>query len=121
MDEKVNISPNDTLNKTTKRPFITRLCEKKGCTVKEASVIYEMFIATLMDEILAGNKVILTGFGDFMLKSHKGHKIRFSKNDVIDEYLTLKFSASNTLNRQLRESSNDLLETVKNYEKKTKT
>lgn len=101
--------------KTTKQPFIihlrNKMRNKKDCTTREASEIYDIFIATLMDEILAGHKVVLTGFGNFTLKIHKGHKIRFTENsDNMNDYLTLKFTSSNTLCKTLR--SDELLKKV---------
>ena len=106
-------------SKITKRPFITKLCEKKGYTAKEASDIYELFMDTLIEELFKGNEVTLTGFGNFALKLHKGHKIRFSQNENISEYLTLKFTASHTLNKKLREPDNQkLIKKIKAAEEK---
>lgn len=104
------------VKKITKRPFIASLCTKKGYDVKEASEIYELFMDTLIEEILDGNEVTLTGFGNFILKYHKGHKIQFSQKTAIDDYLTLKFTASNILNNRLRALNPELTSKIRQHE-----
>ena len=79
--------------------------------------IYNAFMNTLLDEIFAGNEVVLTGFGTFSLKPHKGHKVRFSDKDEINDYLILKFTTSEMLIHKLRESSPELMEKVTNSQK----
>lgn len=99
--------------KVSKRLFIEKISKKKNCTPEEAVDIYESFMEVLTDEILKGNEVILTGFGNFTLKYHKGHRIHFSDKKSIGEYLTLRFSSSNVLNSKLREPNSKLMEKIK--------
>ena len=112
----------DSNTKITKRPFITKLAEKKEYSPKEASDIYELFIDTLVSEVLKGNEVMLTGFGSFSLKCHKGHPIKFIKKEKsqINEYLVLKFTASNTLSKKLRKCENNKILIAKIKEKADK-
>ena len=92
----------DNNGKITKRLFIAKIQEKNVCNVEDATYIYESFMNVLTDCILEGREVILTGFGNFILKPHKGHKFCFSNDDKINDYITLKFSTSNVFNRNLR-------------------
>lgn len=105
--------------KVTKRPFIAKLAEK-GYTLKEASDIYKAFVDSLIEEVLKGNEVMLTGFGRFSLKLHKGHPIKFTDTPMPD-YLVLKFVASNTLSKNLRthENNENLIKNIKNQNKKS--
>lgn len=103
--------------KISKKVFLNRLCEKKACTLKEASDIYEVFIDTLRDELLNGNEVIFSGFGSFALRLHKGHKIRFARgDDNIDDYLMLKFQLSPTFNKKYLKSNEMLIEKIRQRE-----
>lgn len=105
---------NTACTKITKAEFLDRFCEKKGCSLKEASDIYEMFIETLLDEILKGNKVIFTGFGNFFLTVHKNHKIGFAGADAeVSDYLVFKFQPSLVLTRNRIRNNKKLLEKVK--------
>lgn len=96
------------MDKITKRTFI-ELLEKKIAEMNNdalsAEDIYELFMETLTDEILKGNNVTLTGFGNFELKPHGGHTVHFSaETKKIDSYLTLRFYPSNVFNKRLRDS-----------------
>lgn len=103
--------------KLTKRQFITKIYRKTGYTREMSKKIYDAFMNTLLDELFAGNEVILTGFGTFSLKPHKGHKVRFSEKGEISDYLILKFTTSEMLIHRLRESSPELIEKIVNSQK----
>lgn len=100
--------------KVSKRLFIEKITKKKNCSPEEAVDIYETFMDVLTEEILKGNEIMLTGFGNFTLKYHKGHPVHFSnRRESICEYLTLRFTASNVLNSKLREPNSKLMEMIK--------
>jgi len=104
-----------TVTKISKRPFITAL-QNQGYTSEEAMNLYETFMNTLIAEITSGKEVSLTGFGNFTLKYHKGHPIQFADDrKAVNGYLTLKFSASHTLNRRLRNDTR-LIDLIKQRE-----
>ena len=96
------------MNKISKRAFIELLGKRLAGTDKNAlsaEGIYDLFMETLTDEILKGNTVTLTGFGNFELKPHGGHTVHFSADTKkIDSYLTLRFYSSNVFNKRLRDS-----------------
>ena len=93
----------DNNAKITKRQFIAKIQERNVCNAEDATHIYESFMGVLTESILEGQEVILTGFGNFILKPHKGHKVCFAnEGESINDYLTLKFSTSNVFNRKLR-------------------
>ena len=91
---------------TTKRPriskraFISRVAARSDQSVRVVSEIYEALFGELTTAISSGETVVLTGFGRFYRQAHKGHKVRFGKDDV-DDYPVLKFSASRSANRRL--------------------
>lgn len=84
----------------SKREFISRIAVRSGLPVRMVSEVYEALFGELGDAVACGETVVLTGFGRFYRQAHKGHKVRFGKDDV-DDYQVLKFSASRTINRQL--------------------
>ena len=87
------------MEKISKRKFIALLKDRMDLTYEDAKYVYENFIGLMSDELLKGNKLILTGFGTIYLKTHKGHIVR---NKHIDDYLYVKFVTSNVLNTQLQ-------------------
>lgn len=95
--------------KISKKKFVAQLSEKTGCTVVEATKMYESFISVLSENILSGNEVVLMGFCRLYLSPRQGHIIRsrFSNSDTMQEsmmkdHLVLKLSTSDGLNRSLR-------------------
>lgn len=118
-EDKIMQSEQETRSdKISKHKFIDRLCENSNYSRKEASDIYELFINTLLKEILAGNQVCLIGLGKFELKSHKGHKVHFGNNSLVDDYINLKFEVSHSLRKRLNNDS-FLLKRVKTRENQT--
>ncbi len=93
--------------KITKRQFIAKISKKGKCKYREADEIYKLFLDTLTEEILAGNQVILSGFGVFELKSHRGNEVRFSEKTNCDEYYVLGFRASKSLKSAINNRRSD--------------
>lgn len=106
------------MEKITKRRFIAiineRLAKRTSASPVSATEMYDIFMDTLTDELLKGNSIILTGFGNFDLKPHRGHRIGFeNKSDTpIEDYLVVKFAASNVFNRRLRHSAPELFDEI---------
>lgn len=96
--------------KMTKREFIAFLAEKNQISYRRAEKIYNMVFDGLESAVLSGRDLTLTGFGRFYLQKHRGHKIRGRGADGLapgtksrlDDYLVVKFSASEILNRKAR-------------------
>lgn len=84
----------------SKREFISRVATRSGLSIRVVSKAYEALFGELTDAASRGETVVLTSFGRFYRQDHKGHKVRFGKNDV-DDYSVLKFSASRSINRRL--------------------
>lgn len=90
----------------SKREFISRVASRSGTTVRSVSDVYEALFGELTEAVAGGETVVLTGFGRFYRQDHKGHKVRFGKEDV-DDYSVLKFSASRSLNRRLDDEADE--------------
>lgn len=90
-----------------KREFIARASVRSGQSQRLVSAVYEAIIKELLESVVRGEAVVLTGFGRFYRQDHKGHKVRFGKEDV-DGYSVLKFSASRSMNRNLGEEADGL-------------
>ncbi len=84
----------------SKREFIARVSAHSGWPIKTVSSIYEGIFSELTEAVSQGETVVLTRFGRFYRQAHKGHKVRFGKQDI-DDYSVLKFSASPSVNRHL--------------------
>lgn len=74
----------------------------KSFTLKDVETIYKGIVQTLFHIVSRGDTVTLSGFGSFYVQKHKGHPVQFGGVDKIDDYHTLKFSASVTANRDIR-------------------
>ena len=86
--------------RVNKHEFISRVAARTGLSIKVARGVYAALFGELTDAARRGETVVLTGFGRFYRQDHKGHKVRFGKEDVPD-YSVLKFSASGRVNRRL--------------------
>lgn len=68
--------------------------------------IYETIRSHILDNVKSGAVVSLAGFGAFYLQKHKGHPVRFKKdNHSVPDYMVLKFSPSDVVNREIRQPS----------------
>lgn len=104
------------ITKVTKKPFIAKIASKKGCDIKEATKIYQLFIDTLIEELMTGNEVVLTGFGSFSTKIHRGHEVIFGGNKHMDDYIILKFKVAHTFKERLRNPDSKLLDKLRKTE-----
>lgn len=87
-------------DRVNKREFIARVARSSGYPISVVSVVYESLFEELTEAVRDGEDVVLTGLGRFYRQDHKGHKVRFGRNDISD-YCVLKFSASRSVNRRL--------------------
>ena len=99
-------------DKFTKLVFLKQFQKNLGnkYSEKEIADIYDAFVKTLIDAILAGKRVIVLGLGTFVLPIHTGHAIRYSKSqNKIGDYLVLRFTASTKITEQLKADSQKLI------------
>lgn len=82
-----------------KREFISRAAKRSGLSIKTMHEAHQALMGELIDSVTQGDVVVFNGFGRFYRQNHKGHKVRFGKEDVGD-YSVLKFSASRSVNRR---------------------
>lgn len=96
-------------SRINKREFISRIAVRSGQPVRVVSEVYESLVEELTDAVRDGDAVVLTGVGRFYRQAHKGHKVRFGKQDV-DDYSVLKFSASRSMNRRLDSDDGEIVD-----------
>ncbi len=72
------------MNKTE---FIKALANNAGYTIKEATVAYDAFVASVVEGLSQGEKIALTGFGTFELKERPE---RDAFNPLTKEKVTIK-------------------------------
>ncbi len=80
-----------------KKEFISRMAENGGITKKAAKQGFELFIDTLMDCLTDNEKIMISGFGNFEMKTVKERKCRNPQggNDcIIPEHNRVRFRAS---------------------------
>lgn len=104
-------------NKVNKDEFLERVtlrlqrelpAEEAGQRGRLFSVpdVYEAMIAETKAIVQAGDRLSLTGFGSYYAQTHKGHPVQFgSQTEKVGDYRVFKFSASNVLNRELRQDT----------------
>lgn len=91
--------------KITKRPFILKMKKQGKYSVKRVTEMYEVFVKTLTEELISGNEVVLTGFGTFTVKFHKGHKTGFEVKTSSEDYVVVKFTPADSLRDRLNKKT----------------
>lgn len=101
----------DPSGRVSKRAYISRIAVRTGLPVRTVSTVYDGALAELMETMIAGNSLMLTGFGRFYPQKHRGHRVQFthepggSGQSVIPGYTVLKFSAARQVSRRLDASA----------------
>ena len=89
------------MTKISKRNLISEIQNKTGCNFNNARFQYELLLDIIREHLLKGDDVILTGFGQFTVSIHRGHKTNFHDGSSVGDYKTLKFYPSNVIKRKL--------------------
>lgn len=94
-------------NKVNKNEFIERIAKKNDMNAIVVRETYDAIVDEILDVLCEGNSLSLTGFGVFSLKKHKGHPVQFeAQNDKVDDYVVMKFAASDVLMNKIRSKMN---------------
>lgn len=113
---------NDTM---TMQEFVDWIALQNGMSRDEATQAYGAVINGIKKAIANGKRLQLYGFGIFYLQLHKGHKMQFQpKQNTTDDYLVLKFSASSSLNKHIRDGrfyDPELEQSLQKIREKSKT
>lgn len=83
--------------RVNKNEFLSKLAERTGLPVRTVSLVYKEAVAELMDIVLRGDRLMLTGLGSFYRQKHKGHYVQFANDGQgkkIKDYMVLKFAST---------------------------
>lgn len=83
-----------------KKELIDAVAQKRGLTKKEAEILVDTVFDTIIDTALAGDKVLISGFGTFKVhqrEERKGVSPKTKEMMVIPASKTLTFKPSNRL------------------------
>lgn len=83
-----------------KKELVEAVSIKKDITKKEAEDLVDTVFDTITDSLLAGNKVLISGFGTFKVnnrKERKGVSPKTKEIMIIPASKTLSFKPSNRL------------------------
>lgn len=95
-------------NTMTMQEFVDWMAAQNGMSREEATQAYCAVINGIKHAVSNGMRLQLYGFGTFYLQLHKGHKMQFQPTqNTTDDYLVLKFSASSSLNKHIRDGKFD--------------
>lgn len=70
----------------TKADIVEKVYEKIGFSKKEASELVEMVFATMKTELVDGEKIKISGFGNFVVR---GKKERIGRNPQTGDQITI--------------------------------
>ena len=70
----------------TKADIVEKVYQKIGFSKKEASELVEMVFGSLKEELCRGDKVKISGFGNFLVKQKKA---RVGRNPQTGEQITI--------------------------------
>ncbi len=96
--------------KVNRNDFLQTVSENIDVPYGVVSAVYEGIADEIINVTKHGVKLSLTGFGAFYAQKHKGHPVQFSdSSETVDDYVVLKFSSSNVMNKRLRDDENTCL------------
>lgn len=91
------------MDRLNKMAFLRRIAIRSHQSYETVSLVYDAFIEELILAAKQNVKVSLTRLGLFYVQHHKGHPVQFGENPgSVADYDVVKFSASNVLNRRVR-------------------
>ena len=97
---KRKVNPKVRVNKNE---FLERISLKTGQSLDVVHLIYDACVNELQQIVCDRQDLSLTGFGVFSLKKHKGHPVQFeAASDTVNDYVVLKFTASDVLMTKIR-------------------
>lgn len=92
--------------KINKNELLRLVAKESHVKLSVVKTVYNSIVNQIKEAVCEGNNVSLTGFGRFSLKKHRGHHVQFeAKTDKVNDYLVLKFVASDVLMSDIRNSS----------------
>lgn len=96
----------DNTDKMNRSEYLRRVAKRTGYSRAVVVEIYDAMVDEFVDVMQEGKQLLLTGFGNYYMQTHKGHPVQFAGgSDVVEDYDVLKFSPSNVLKKRVR--SND--------------
>ena len=91
--------------KINKNDFLKMISKKNNIKKSTVKQVYDAIIDQIKESVCEGKVISLTGFGRFSLRTHKGHHVQFeAKSEKVNDYIVLKFVASDVLMSSIRES-----------------
>lgn len=97
------MSQQNVKRKVNKNEFLEEIAAKSNMPLSDVRVIYDAIVDGVKNVVCNGQDLSLTGFGTFSLKKHKGHPVQFeAKSDTVQDYVVLKFAASDVLMSKIR-------------------
>ncbi|MBO5435591.1 HU family DNA-binding protein [bacterium] len=98
--KKSNASKKQKINKNE---FLDMIAKTNNMSVGHVRDVYDAIVDGVKNVVCKGQDLSLTGFGTFTLKKHKGHPVQFeAKSDKVNDYVVLKFAASDVLMSRIR-------------------
>lgn len=90
-------------SRVVRSEFIAAVAKRSGVPAKVVREVYDAGIDEILAIVARGDQLVLQGFGRFYAQRHKGHPVQFfgSKDQEINDYVVLKFSAARWTNRKL--------------------
>lgn len=77
---------NTSFSTVTKADLVEKVYERLGFSKKEAADLVELVFATLKESITSGEKVKISGFGNFIVRSKRA---RIGRNPQTGEQITI--------------------------------
>lgn len=106
------------IQKINKYALLRSAAKKTNVKIGVVNKVYDAIIDEIEQSVCEGKSVVLTKFGTFVLKEHKGHPVQRrvvrrtkgkNKENIISEepayiadYIVLKFEVSNSLIKRIR-------------------
>lgn len=99
--------------KVNKSEYLQNVAKRTGMSLDDVFDVFDAMVDELVEVARSKRKLSLTGVGLFYVQQHKGHPVQFAgSSEKVSDYEVLKFSASDVMNKKLRDNDPELISNV---------
>ena len=96
--------------KVTKKQLVKLVARRSGARGEAVNRVLDSLLVELVDQTRRGRQVVISGFGRFYQRTHKGHSAHFG-NVVLSDYETMSFSTTPPLRAFINSGDEEMANT----------
>ena len=107
------------MQKATKVDLISAVSEHTGMNKADVRMVFDSLFLEVQKNLMMGKTVVLTGFGNFEVRLHKGHPAYYSQDPsgtkMLNDYRTVRFTPSKKFIHEIRDFYGDDPEAIADF------